>query len=134
LRRSYADLFDQRDITYQQYNVLRILRGAGREGLPTLEIINRMIEQAPGITGLLDRREKKRLIRRRRPANNRRKVICYVNDKGLKLLDEMDPELRERVGAVAGSLNNREIAQLRRYLERIRACPSAHASTRSRGS
>ena len=122
LRRFYADLFDQKDITYQQYNVIRILRGAGREGLPTLEIVKRMIDQTPGITRLLDRLERKQLIRRERPANNRRQVICYVTDKGLKLLREMDPELQERVRALARGLTDPEVEKLLSYLERIRAC------------
>ncbi len=122
LRRFYADLFDQKDVTYQQYNVIRILRGAGPEGLPTLEIVKRMIDQTPGITRLLDRLERKKLIRRERPANNRRKVICYVTDKGLELLREMDPELQERVRAAARCLTDAEIEKLQSYLERIRAC------------
>jgi DNA-binding MarR family transcriptional regulator len=120
LRRFYADVFDRRDITYQQYNVIRILRGAGPEGLPTLEIAKRMIDQTPGITRLLDRLEKKRLIRRERPTNNRRKVMCYVTDKGLQLLREMDPDLQERVKTAAQCLNDAEIDQLLSYLARIR--------------
>ncbi len=122
MRRFYADLFEKRDITYQQYNVIRILRGAGPEGLPTLEIVKRMIDQAPGITRLLDRLERKRLIRRERPANNRRKVICYVTDKGLDLLRDMDPELQDRVTAAARCLTDAEIAKLLGYLSRIRSC------------
>ena len=122
MRRVYADLFEQRDITYQQYNVIRILRGAGPEGLPTLEIARRMIDQTPGITRLLDRLEKKRLSRRELPTNNRRKVICYVTAKGLDLLQEMDPELQERVGAVARCLTDEEIEKLLSFLQRIRGC------------
>lgn len=122
LRHFYADLFEHRDITYQQYNVIRILRGAGAEGLPTLEIVKRMIDQTPGITRLLDRLERKHLIRRERPANNRRKVICYVTDRGLALLREMDPELQERVKAAAQCLTDAEIERLLSYLQRIRAC------------
>jgi DNA-binding MarR family transcriptional regulator len=121
LRRSYSDLFDKRDITYQQYNVLRILRGAGSRGLPTLEIVKRMIEQTPGITRLLDRLEGKQLIRRERPASNRRQVICYVTQKGLDLLREMDRPLLERVNAAGRCLSNAEVEKLMNYLERIRS-------------
>jgi len=120
LRRSYSDLFDQHGITFQQYNVVRILRGAGEEGLPTLEIVERMIDQAPGITRLLDRLETKQLIRRERPANNRRKVICYVTEKGLDLLRQMDKPIQERVRALARSLSDAEVAKLLDCLERIR--------------
>jgi DNA-binding MarR family transcriptional regulator len=122
LRRFYADLFERRDITFQQYNVMRILRGAGPEGLPTLDIVKRMIDQTPGITRLLDRLERKTLILRERPLNNRRKVICYLSHKGLDLLREIDPELQERVAAAARCLSDSEIERLLGYLERIRAC------------
>ncbi len=71
LRRRASTLLDPEGITPQQYNVLRILRGAGTEGLPTLEIASRMIEQAPGITRLLDRLETKRLVSRERCPEDR---------------------------------------------------------------
>jgi hypothetical protein len=67
LGRFCSPVFDQQSITSQQYNVLRILRGAGLGGLPTLDIAERLIEQAPGITRLLDRLEGKKLVRRERP-------------------------------------------------------------------
>ena len=55
VRRRLARVIETRGITLQQYNVLRIVGGAGSEGIPTLEIAGRMIEQTPGITRLLDR-------------------------------------------------------------------------------
>ena len=124
LRGFYADLFEKYGITSQQYNVVRILRGAGPQGLPTLEIVNRMIDQAPGITRLLDRLEKKQLIRRERPSDNRRKVICYVTQKGLDLLRRMDRPLQDRVQAAASCLNDAEVGELLRILERIRETTS----------
>src|SRR5258706_5744462 len=81
-----SPVFDQHGITSQQYNVLRILRGAGLGGLPTLDIAERMIEQAPGITRLLDRLEGKKLVRRGRPSDNRLQVHCYIIKLGLDLL------------------------------------------------
>src|SRR4030088_1682382 len=54
LRRMVGGVGEPRDITPQQYNVLRILRGAGECGLPTLDIAERMIESTPGITRLID--------------------------------------------------------------------------------
>jgi DNA-binding MarR family transcriptional regulator len=120
LRRSNAEIFEQRGITFQQYNVVRILRGAGPSGLPTLEIARRMIDETPGITRLLDRLEAKKLIRRERPANNRRQVICFATQKGLQLLDELDAPLRAQVRASAQSLGDGEVKQLLDYLARIR--------------
>ena len=66
LKRHVASVVEPCGLTLQQFNVLRILRGAGGRGLPTLDIAERMIEQAPGITRLLDRLERKALVRRER--------------------------------------------------------------------
>src|SRR3954467_12585389 len=63
VRRQMTALIEPHGITMQQFNVLRVLRGAGDEGLPTLEVAERLIEQAPGVTRLLDRLEAKALIR-----------------------------------------------------------------------
>ena len=62
VRRDAARVVEPHDLTAQQFNVLRILRGAGDGGLPTLEVAARMIEQTPGVTRLLDRLEAKELI------------------------------------------------------------------------
>src|SRR5437868_11006787 len=74
------------EITGQQYNVLRILRGAEPGGLPTLTIAERMIERAPGITRMIDRLEAKGLVVREIPANDRRFVYCRITRKGMDLL------------------------------------------------
>ena len=125
LRRFYGDLFEEHGITFQQYNVVRILRGAGPQGLPTLEIVKRMIEETPGITRLLDRLESKQLIRRERPSNNRRKVICFVTQKGLDLLRRMDAPIQEKVKAAARCLTDSEVGELLTCLERIRETTSS---------
>ncbi len=64
LRLHISRVLEPFGVTDQQYNVLRILRGAGQDGLPTLEIAERMIERAPGITRLIDRLETKGLVSR----------------------------------------------------------------------
>lgn len=125
LRRFYGDLFEEHGITFQQYNVIRILRGAGPQGLPTLEIVKRMIEETPGITRLLDRLERKQLIRRERPSNNRRKVICYVTQKGLDLLRRMDRPIQDKVQSAARCLSDAEVGELLSSLERIRETASS---------
>src|SRR5881275_3603411 len=74
-----VDLVIEREgITGQQYNVLRILRGAGEQGLPTLDIAERMIEETPGITRLIDRLEAKKLVTRERCNVDRRRVYCRI--------------------------------------------------------
>lgn len=92
-RRYYEQRVEPYGITFHQYNVLRILRGAGPAGLPTLEIADRMIEQTPGITRLIDRLVSKKLVRRRRVTADRRKVLCAVTADGLALLAELDAPL-----------------------------------------
>jgi DNA-binding MarR family transcriptional regulator len=90
VRRHAAALVEPYGITLQQYNVLRILRGAGDAGLPTLEVADRMIEQTPGVTRLLDRLEAKELVRRQRCPRDRRQHLCWIAPKGLALLEKTD--------------------------------------------
>ena len=120
LDRFCSPVFERRGITSQQFNVLRILRGAGLEGLPTLDIAEKMIEQAPGITRLLDRLERKKLVRRERPSGNRRQVLCYITKPGLDLLRELDAPVRNKVHQALHQLDESEIAELIRLLSLAR--------------
>ncbi len=121
VRRFGLRVFDQHDITSQQYNVLRILRGAGPTGLPTLDIAERMIEQTPGITRLLDRLELKKLVRRERPSDDRRQVLCYVTKAGLDLLTELDAPLKKQAQLALHMLDGSELDKLISLLGRLRA-------------
>lgn len=78
-------------LSRQQYNVLRIVRGAGPAGIPTLAIAERLIESAPGMTRLLDRLEEKGMVRRERCKHDRRQVLCYIKDEGAQLLAVLEP-------------------------------------------
>ncbi|MFZ5827121.1 MAG: MarR family winged helix-turn-helix transcriptional regulator [Bacillota bacterium] len=89
VRKRMAAAVEPYGVTLQQYNVLRILRGAG-EPLPTLEIGDRMIEQTPGVTRLIDRLEQKDLVARRRSSEDRRVYYCSITAEGLSLLASMD--------------------------------------------
>jgi len=80
-------------LTNQQYNVLRILRGAGQAGLPTLEIGERMIERTPGVTRLVDRLIEKKLVQRERSGEDRRQVWCSITARGRQLLARYDEEV-----------------------------------------
>src|SRR3954464_3107042 len=95
VRRTVGRALEPHDITLQQYNVLRILRGAGDEGLPTLEIAERMIEHAPGVTRLLDRLQAKALVRRHRWADDRRQIRCWITPPGLALLDRLETAMQD---------------------------------------
>ena len=89
-------------ITELQYNVLRILRGAGPDGWCGREISERLVSKVPDVSRLLDRMEGMQLIRRERDDTDRRHVTARITPKGLRLLDEATPELdafeRERFG------------------------------------
>lgn len=121
VRRFGMRVFEQHDITNQQYNVLRILRGADPGGLPTLDIAERMIEQTPGITRLLDRLEMKKLVRRERPSDDRRQVLCYITPVGLTLLHELDAPLKEQASQALRSLAPLELNGLIHLLRLIRS-------------
>ncbi len=121
IERHFAQVVASSGITVQQYNVLRILRGAGAEGLPTLVIRDRMIHEAPGITRLLDKLETSGLARRERSSPDRRQVHCHITDKGLAVLDELEVAMREADDVAVGSLNEEEQRQLLKLLEGARS-------------
>jgi MarR family transcriptional regulator, organic hydroperoxide resistance regulator len=119
VRRRMVEVLAPAGITLQQYNVLRILRGARPEPLPTLEIAERMIERTPGITRLLDGLVRKGLVERQRSDADRRTVLCRITASGLELLSELDaPVERSDQGAVA-RLSEAEQATLVALLTRI---------------
>jgi MarR family transcriptional regulator, organic hydroperoxide resistance regulator len=120
LQRSFAELIEPHGISGQQYNVLRILRGAGEAGIPTLDIADRMVEKTPGITRLLDRLETKKLVRRRRRAEDRRQVLCWITGTGLKLLADLDKPIGELGPRLLHNLSGAELESLIELLARIR--------------
>jgi DNA-binding MarR family transcriptional regulator len=121
IERHFAQVVARSGITVQQYNVLRILRGAGSEGLPTLVIRDRMIHAAPGITRLLDKLEKAGLARRDRSSPDRRQVFCHVTPRGLEVLTDLEEEMRHADDYAVGSLTEDEQRQLIKLLEGVRA-------------
>ena len=121
LRQGVARTVEPHGITPQQYNVLRILRGAGEEALPTLEIADRLIEPCPGVTRLLDRLEARGLASRRRCPEDRRQVLCRITEAGLALLDETRPEIDAMEASALDVLEPAELDQLIGLLDRIRA-------------
>jgi len=92
-RRQMVAALAPHDITLQQANVLIILRRAGEGGLPTLEVANQLVEQAPGITRLVNTLADKGYIRRKRCTTDGRQQLCSLTDKGSRLLDRVLPDL-----------------------------------------
>jgi len=84
------DLMKARGISATQYNVLRILRGSGAEGLCRNELRDRMLTRMPDMTRLLDRMEGAGLVVRAREGDDRRMVMTRITEKGRRLLDELD--------------------------------------------
>jgi MarR family transcriptional regulator, organic hydroperoxide resistance regulator len=124
IKRYYTHIIEPHGITLQQYNVLRILRGAGPEGLPTLTIGQRMIEQTPGVTRLVDRLESKKLVDRVPCPKDRRRVFCRITPEGLALLEELDAPINQADSQAVAVLRENDLGSLIEMLDRVRA---AHA-------
>jgi DNA-binding MarR family transcriptional regulator len=125
VRAFFEMVFAPFDITGQQYNVLRILRGAEPGGLPTLMIAERMIERTPGITRMIDRLESKGLVVREIRPEDRRCVYCRITEKGLNLLKLLDEPVEEANHSAFGGLSEAELEQLIVLLNKTR---KAHES------
>lgn len=119
LRRRLGSVVEGHGVTLQQYNVLRILRGSHPEPLQTLEVAERMIEQQPGITRLLDRLEAEGLVRRQRCSQDRRRVHAWITENGLALLADMDAPVEDADAATLAELDEAEIAEMVRLLEEV---------------
>lgn len=108
------------ELTPAQYNILRILRGEGKP-LPVLEIAARTITQVPGITGLIDRLEKRGWVSRERCTADRRVIFVRITDVALELLARIDEPIVRLHEEVAGVLSKTELKELIRLLEKLRA-------------
>ena len=110
-------------LTITQYNVLRILRGAGDAGLCRNEVGQRLVTKVPDVTRLLDRMEVAGLIVRQRGGEDRRFVATRITEKGLKLLDKIDRELPAMHGRQLGHVGQKRLRELIALLEEVRAAP-----------
>ena len=134
MQRNLAQVVETHGVTIQQYNVLRILRGAGEAGLPTLAIRDRMVEEAAGITRLLDKLESGGYVLRERSTPDRRQVLCHITPKGDALITALDGPMdvaNQRAGA---NLDDDERARLVDLLGAVRAALSARAAEQPHGS
>jgi len=116
LSRRVSEVLKAEELSSNQYNVLRILRGSP-EGLPSGEIGNRMITRDPDITRLLDRLEKRGLIRRSREARDRRLVMAGITSEGLDLLRRLDEPVREAHRRQLGHLGRERLGALKELLQ-----------------
>ncbi len=116
-RRFMVGILCDEDLTDQQYNVLRILRGAGPDGLPTLAVGERMIERTPGVTRLIDRLSGKGFVDRQRDESDRRRIVCRITDEGLAALERVQPRLDEAVAAFEAALPEDVLSEVGRSLD-----------------
>lgn len=121
VRDHFEEALKPHGLTLQQMNVLRILRGAGPDGLPTLEVALRMVERTPGVTRLIDRLERKGLVERTRSSTDKRVVFCRASEAGLALLGELDEVVDRADEEAVAALDREELARLVSLLDRIRA-------------
>ncbi|HTN75965.1 MAG TPA: MarR family transcriptional regulator [Pirellulaceae bacterium] len=120
--RDFEDaLFSRFDLTPQQYNVLRLLRGEHPTPQPTLSLAARLVSHAPDITRMLDKLAARELVTRERPADNRRVVLVSLTPTGIALLREIDKPLRQCHHEQLGHLPPADLEQLIKLLKAARA-------------
>ncbi len=115
-----GEFLRQFDLTYTQYNVLRILRGAGEGGLKCSEVSARMVNHDPDVTRLMDRLERRGWIVRKRSNADRRVVLVAISPSGLALLAGIDTPLAEFLAGLGGHLGPDRLRQLIGLLEEWR--------------
>ena len=112
-------IFEAEDITTQQYNILRILRGSFPEPLSTLQIRERMLEKMSDTSRIVDRLIAKGLVKKLMCKNDRRLVDVIISDKGKKLLERLDAK-QDELDGVMGNLSEKDANMLSDLLDKIR--------------
>jgi Transcriptional regulators len=120
LEKRLSDVLRPYDLSPTQYNMLRILRGAGSEGLTCSQASERMVTHDPDVTRLLDRMERKGWITRARSPKDRRIVTTCVTQAGLDLISELDEPLTQFNKTVIGHLGDEKLRTLIDLLEELR--------------
>jgi DNA-binding MarR family transcriptional regulator len=120
LGHAFADALRAHGITRTQYNVLRILRGAGANGLCRQEVRERLVAEVPDVTRLIDRLEAAALVTREADANDRRYRNTHITDAGLALLARLDRPVAEIHRQQLGHLTEAELQTLIDLLATVR--------------
>jgi MarR family transcriptional regulator, organic hydroperoxide resistance regulator len=118
------------ELSWPQYNTLRIVRGAASGGIATLTIRERMIEEGTTITRLLDKLEAAGLIRRERSRPDRRQVLCFVTPEGRRLLDGLDPKVDALDEEVTAELSETRLTAFIGMLDDIRQATAGRGAPR----
>lgn len=120
LEHAVAERLKPHGLTATQYNVLRILRGAGDEGLCRNEVGERMLKPVPDVTRLLDRMEDAGLVVRRRDGDDRRFVTARITRSGLAKLASLDEPVTRMHEKLLGHMGKQDLSRLAKLLEESR--------------
>lgn len=112
-------IFDAEDITSQQFNILRILRGSFPQPLSTLQIRERMLEKMSDTSRIVDRLIAKGVVKKVTCKNDRRLVDIIITDKGKKMLERLDAK-QEEIDGILGNLSEKDANILSDLLDKIR--------------
>jgi DNA-binding MarR family transcriptional regulator len=129
--RAFARIVEPFGLSFAQYNALRIIRGAGSSGIPTLAIRERMVDEGTTITRLLDKLEAAGLVARERSFPDRRQVICYATESGKQLLDQLDPKIDALDEKIVGFLPSGRLKEFIRVLDEIRRVNAERGAPRT---
>jgi DNA-binding MarR family transcriptional regulator len=116
-----AETLKPAGLTPTQYNILRILRGAGTAGLSCKEAAARMVTKDSDVTRLLDRLAQQQLIKRERQGHDRRVVLTFITDRGLEFLKQLDTPMRQLHERQLAHLGKQRLQSLAELLELARA-------------
>ncbi|WP_420572349.1 MarR family winged helix-turn-helix transcriptional regulator [Kordia sp.] len=125
LSQKFLDFFKQYDISAQQFNVLRILRGQKGKPANLATIQERMIHKNSNTTRLIDKLIKKEFVKRSVCPDNRRKIEIIITQHGLELLNTIDPKLNDLEESIIQPLTTTEAETLNILLEKLRGSQSA---------
>jgi DNA-binding MarR family transcriptional regulator len=123
LQQKLSEGLKPHQLTPTQYNVLRILRGAGAEGVTCSQAGERMVNHDPDMTRLLDRLEARKLVERKRSSQDRRIVITRITKTGLALVNSLDEPLKALLKQHVGHVGKERLEQLIDTLEILRNAP-----------
>ena len=113
-------IFDAEDITAQQFNILRILRGSFPQPLSTLKIRERMLDKMSDTSRIVDRLINKGLVKKGTCKTDRRLVDVIITDKGKKMLERLDKR-QDELDNIIGNLSEKEAGILSELLDKIRS-------------
>jgi DNA-binding MarR family transcriptional regulator len=120
IEESFLSVLKPFDLSSQQYNVLRILRGQKGKPANLCTLQERMIDKSSNTTRLVDKLIQKKLASRQICEANRRKVEIFITEKGLELLNKLDPITKQKNKEILNHLNQNELEVLNSSLDTIR--------------